>query len=105
MVTLISQHLSEFALHARAFLGLPIPDIAFHGPSASTALLVEGDSDKVEFSGLSEALANPHTDLKLFGKPEVKGQRRMGVALARGETVENAVELSIKVAQAIKTRL
>jgi len=102
MVTLISQYLSEFALHARAFLGLPIPDIGFHGPSASTALLVEGDSGKVVFSGLSEALAHADTDLKLFGKPEVTGRRRMGVALARADNVEDAVALSKQVAQAVK---
>ena len=105
MVTLISQHLSEFALHARAFLGLPIPNITFYGPSASTALLVEGDSGKVSFSGFSEALGRPNTDLKLFGKPEVKGQRRMGVALARAHNVEDAVALSKQVAQAVKFKL
>ena len=105
MVTLISQHLSEFALHARAFLGLPIPNIEFHGPSASTALLVEGGSDKVVFSGLSEALAHADTDLKLFGKPEVKGRRRMGVALARADNIEDAVALSKQVAQAVKFKL
>jgi len=105
MVTLISQHLSEFALHARAFLGLPVPDIAFHGPSASTALLVQGESGKVRFTGLSEALARPGTDLKLFGKPEVKGQRRMGVALARADSVEDAVALSKMVAQSVETEL
>ena len=105
MVTLISQHLSEFALHARAFLGLPIPNIEFHGPSASTALLVEGGSDKVVFSGLSEALAHDDTDLKLFSKPEVKGRRRMGVALARADNVEDAVALSKQVAQAVRFKL
>jgi len=105
MVTLISQHLSEFALHARAFLGLPIPRITFNGPSASTALLVEGDSSKVSFSGLSKALAQPNTDLKLFGKPEVKGRRRMGVALARADNVEDAVALSKQVARAVKFKL
>jgi phosphoribosylglycinamide formyltransferase 2 len=105
MVTLISQHLSEFALHARAFLGLPIPNISFYGPSASTALLVEGESSKVSFSNLEEALSEPFTDLKLFGKPEVKGRRRMGVALARAETVEDAVELSKKVAQSVGVEL
>lgn len=105
MVTLISQQLSEFALHARAFLGLPIPNIRFHGPSASTALLVEGDSSKVAFSGLSDALARADTDLKLFGKPEVKGKRRMGVALARAETVEQAVECSKQAAEAVRISL
>jgi len=105
MVTLISQQLSEFALHARAFLGLPVPDITFYGPSASAALLVEGDSAKVSFSGLKEALARPHTDLKLFGKPEVEGRRRMGVALARAANVEDAVALSKQVAQAVDVEL
>ena len=105
MVTLISQHLSEFALHARAFLGLPIPDIAFHGPSASTALLVEGDSDTVTFGNLSKALSQPNTDLKLFGKPEVKGRRRMGVALARADTVDDAVRIASQVADAVKVSL
>ncbi|MEE4639840.1 MAG: formate-dependent phosphoribosylglycinamide formyltransferase [Wenzhouxiangella sp.] len=105
MVTLISQHLSEFALHARAFLGLPITDITFHGPSASTALLVEGDSNKVSYGGLTEALAWPDTDVKLFGKPEVKGRRRMGVALARAETIAEAVERSKQVANAVKISL
>ncbi len=105
MVTLISQQLSEFALHARAFLGLPIPNIRFHGPSASTALLVEGDSEKLAFSGLSDALALADTDLKLFGKPEVKGQRRMGVALARADTVEQAVKRAKQVAGAVRVFL
>jgi len=105
MVTLISQQLSEFALHARAFLGLPVPDITFYGPSASAALLVEGDSAKVSFSGLTEALARPHTDLKLFGKPEVKGRRRMGIALARAANVQAAVALSKQVAQAVDVEL
>jgi phosphoribosylglycinamide formyltransferase 2 len=105
MVTLISQHLSEFALHARAFLGLPIPEICFYGPSASTALLVEGQSNQVEFGNLTEALAEAQTDLKLFGKPELDGQRRMGVALARGETVEEAIERSKRVAGAVKLTL
>jgi phosphoribosylglycinamide formyltransferase 2 len=105
MVTLISQHLSQFALHARAFLGLPIPNISFHGPSASTALLVDGDSDKVSFGSLDEALAWPDTDLKLFGKPEVKGRRRMGVALARAENIEKAVQRSQQAAHAVKISL
>jgi phosphoribosylglycinamide formyltransferase 2 len=105
MVTLISQHLSEFALHARAFLGLPIPNITFYGPSASTALLVEGDSTKVSFGNLAEALSQANTDLKLFGKPEVKGRRRMGVALARADTVEQAVTRAKEVAAAVKVTL
>lgn len=105
MVTLISQDLSEFALHARAFLGLPIPNIHFHGPSASTALLVEGNSTQVSFGNLVEALSIANTDLKLFGKPEVAGRRRMGVGLARAESVEAAVRLSTQVAGAVKITL
>ncbi|OCG14455.1 phosphoribosylglycinamide formyltransferase 2 [Gilliamella sp. wkB292] len=91
MVTLISQNLSEFALHARAILGLPIPVIEQYGPSASAVLLVEGDSKQVKFANLDKALSQPQTDLRLFGKPEVKATRRMGVALARALTVEEAI--------------
>lgn len=105
MVTLISQDLSEFALHARAFLGLPIPNIHFHGPSASVALLVEGESSKVSFSNIAEALIEPNTDLKLFGKPEVKGRRRMGVALARADDTDEAVKLAKKVCAVVQTNL
>ena len=81
MVTLISQDLSEFALHARAILGLPIPNIAFHGPSASKAIVVDGNSDDVKFDGFSEILAEPDTAMRLFGKGELKGHRRLGVLL------------------------
>lgn len=90
LVTLISQDLSEFALHVRAILGLPIPAIRQHGPSASCALLVEGESKDVLFGGLEAALAEPDTAIRLFGKPEVKGKRRMGVALALGADLEEA---------------
>ena len=90
MVTMISQDLSQFALHARAILGLPIPSIRQYGPSASSVILVEGDSDNPTFSNLDTALAEPDVQLRLFGKPAVKGRRRMGVALARGENVEQA---------------
>lgn len=90
MVTMISQDLSEFALHVRAILGLPIPNISFHGASASRAVVVEGDSDKVEFSGLENVLAEPDTDMRIFGKPEVKGHRRMAVLLARDKDIESA---------------
>lgn len=92
MVTMISQELSQFALHARAILGLPIPDIRFHGPSASSVILVEGNSCAIEYSGLEQALAEADTQIRLFGKPEVKGQRRMGVALVRAEKVDTAVD-------------
>lgn len=100
LVTLISQDLSEFALHARAILGLPIPNIHAHGPSASCALLVEGNSSSVRFSNLEQALALPDTAIKLFGKPEVAGKRRMGVGLARGETAERAREKARAVVEA-----
>ena len=101
MVTLISQDLSEFALHVRAILGLPIPNIAFHGPSASSVILVQGNSTQTRFSGLERALAEPDTSLKLFGKPEVAGKRRMGVALARGSTIEEARDKAYQAAAAV----
>jgi phosphoribosylglycinamide formyltransferase 2 len=90
LVTLTSQDLSEFALHVRAILGLPIPNIAQLGPSASAAVLVEGDTSNLSFTGLEAALAAPDSSLRLFGKPEVRGRRRMGVTLARGATVDAA---------------
>ena len=105
MVTMISQDLSEFALHARAFLGLPIPPIHFHGASASAVILVNGTSKNVSFSNLSEALAQPNTDLRLFGKPEVNGQRRMGVALARRDDTDEARKVAADVASAVKVNL
>lgn len=90
LVTLISQDLSEFALHARAILGLPIPLIRQQGPSASAVLLVQGESKQPAFNGVEQALSQPDTMLRLFGKPEVEGERRMGVALARGESLQEA---------------
>ena len=90
MVTMISQDLSEFALHARALLGLPVPAIRFLGPSASRAIVVEGDSDKVIMDNLEQVLAEPGVQLRIFGKPEVVGHRRMGVILATADTVEEA---------------
>jgi phosphoribosylglycinamide formyltransferase 2 len=90
LVTLISQDLSEFALHARAILGLPIPAIRQRGPAASCALLVEGDSNDIRFEGVERALTEPDTALRLFGKPEVRGHRRMGVSLALGGSIDEA---------------
>ncbi len=96
MVTMISQDLSEFALHTRALLGLPVPAIDFYGPSASRAVVVEGDTDCVEFGNLAEVLKESGTQLRIFGKPEVHGHRRMGVILARGSSVEEAREKADK---------
>jgi phosphoribosylglycinamide formyltransferase 2 len=90
MVTMISQDLSEFALHTRAILGLPIPDIRQLGPSASSVILAEGDSKELQFTNLENALAEVDTQIRLFGKTEVEGKRRMGVALARGEDIHQA---------------
>lgn len=105
MVTMISQDLSQFALHARAILGLPIPDIHFHGPSASSVILVSGESTHVIFNNINEALKLPDTQIRLFGKPEVKGQRRMGVALARDNSVDTARQKAMAVSQKITTTL
>lgn len=91
MVTLISQELSEFALHARAILGLPIPNIELISPSASKAIVVEGKSNQVTFGNLAKVLSEPNTNLRLFGKGEVNGHRRLGVVLARDESVEKAL--------------
>ena len=90
MVTMVSQDLSEFALHARAILGLPIPNIVFYGSSASRAVVVEGDSQNVCFDNLQEVLSVPETQIRIFGKPEVHGHRRMAVLLSKGATIEEA---------------
>jgi len=92
MVTMISQDLSEFALHARALLGMPVPGIRFYGPSASMAIVVEGDTDKVVFDNLENALSEPGVQLRIFGKPEVVGHRRMGVILATAKSTDEAVK-------------
>jgi phosphoribosylglycinamide formyltransferase 2 len=102
MVTLISQDLSEFALHARAILGLPIPNIKQHGPSASVALRVDGKSDLISYSGLEDALSEPDTSLRLFGKPSINGHRRLGVVLARGASVDEAIKKARDAANKIK---
>jgi len=105
MVTMISQDLSQFALHARAILGLPIPEIRLHGPSASAVLLVEGESKTISYGGLENALAEPDTQIRLFGKPNVAGKRRMGVALARGADIEKAREKARNAIAAIEVSL
>lgn len=90
MVTMISQDLSEFALHSRALLGLPVPSIRFYGPSASRAIVVEGDTREIEMDNLDKVLEEPGVQMRIFGKPEIKGHRRMGVILATADTVEEA---------------
>lgn len=105
MVTLISQNLSEFELHARAILDLPIPIIRQLGPSASAVLLVPGESAQMTYGNLAAALAEPDTDLRLFGKPEVQGERRLGVGLARAETIDGAIGKALAVVEAIKVTL
>lgn len=101
MVTMISQDLSEFALHARAILGLPIPSLRQLGPAASAVILARGQSTSLSFSGLDKALATPDTQVRLFGKPEVAGERRVGVALALAESIDNARSKALAAASAV----
>ena len=105
LVTLISQDLSEFALHARAILGLPIPVIRQYGPSASCAVLVEGDGSAPRYYGVAEALAEPDTQLRLFGKPRVSGRRRMAVTLARADTLEAAIAKAVRAKEQLHIEL
>ncbi|MES0489291.1 MAG: formate-dependent phosphoribosylglycinamide formyltransferase [Leptospirales bacterium] len=105
LVTLASQELSEFALHARAILGLPIPEIKFFGPSASAVILVEGNSDSPSFENLEKVLEEPGTQLRLFGKPDLAGKRRMGVVCARAGSIEEARIKAKNGASKIKVKL
>jgi hypothetical protein len=105
MVTLISQELSEFALHARAILGLPIPEINLISPSASKAIVVQGKSNQVQFGNLENVLAEPNTNIRLFGKGEVNGHRRMGVILARDISVEKALEKAFRAYEKLEITL
>lgn len=105
MVTMISQDLSEFGLHARALLGLPVPAIRFYRPSASRAIVVEGDTDKIEFDNLEEVLAEPDVQIRIFGKPEIKGYRRMGVILASADTAEDALAKAERVYNKLKVNV
>ncbi|MBR7140339.1 MAG: formate-dependent phosphoribosylglycinamide formyltransferase [Lentisphaeria bacterium] len=104
MVTMISQNLSEFDLHARAVLGLPIPPIDFYGPSASKAIVVDGNSSSVSFD-IKSALAEPQTDVRLFGKGELCGHRRLGVCLARGKDVNEALDKVMRMREKVKVEL
>jgi len=105
LVTLTSQELSEFALHARAILGLPIPEIEFYGPSASAVILVEGESDAPSFENLEKVLEESGTQLRLFGKPDLSGRRRMGVVCARANSVEEARQKAKRGAEKIRVVL
>lgn len=101
LVTLISQDVSQFALHARAILGLPIPNIMQHGPCASSVILGEGHSEEILFNAVDKALSEPDTQIRLFGKPSISGRRRLGVAVARGNSIEEAKDKAIRASEAI----
>lgn len=105
MVTMISQDMSQFALHARAVLGLPVPGVRFYGPSASRAIVVEGDTDKVVFDNLDEVLSEEGVQMRIFGKPEVVGHRRLGVILATADTVEEARAKADRAYKKLKVKL
>lgn len=105
MVTMISQDLSEFALHARAILGLPVPEIRFYGPSASAAVVVEGSSKEIILSNLDRVLAEPGTAMRVFGKPEVNGHRRMAVILATDSSVDLARQKAERALSELKIEL
>ena len=101
LVTLISQDISQFALHARAILGLPIPNIMQHGPCASSVILGEGHSEEILFNGVDKALSEPDTQIRLFGKPSISGRRRLGVVVARGNSIDEAKDKAIRASEAI----
>ena len=105
MVTLISQDLSEFALHVRAILGMPVTGIKQRGPAASAVIIAEGDSSSVSYGNLARALRETDTQLRLFGKPEVRGERRMGVGLALGADLDEARSKALTVAQTVSVEL
>lgn len=105
MVTMISQDMSEFALHARAVLGLPIPEVRFYGPSASKAIVVEGNTTEYEFQDVDKVLEEPGVQVRFFGKPEIKGHRRVGVILATDETVEKALQKAERAYSKLKVKV
>lgn len=105
MVTMISQDMSEFALHARAVLGLPVPEVRFYGPSASKAIVVEGDTTEYEFQDVDKVLEEPGVQVRFFGKPEIKGHRRVGVILATDETVEKALQKAERAYSRLKVKV
>ena len=101
LVTLISQDISQFALHARAILGLPIPNIMQHGPCASSVILGKGHSEEISFNGVDKALNEPDTQIRLFGKPSISGRRRLGVTVARGQSIDEAKEKAIRASESV----
>lgn len=105
MVTMISQDMSEFALHARAVLGLPVPEVRFYGPSASKAIIVEGNTTEYEFQDVDKVLEEPGVQVRFFGKPEIKGHRRVGVILATDETVEKALQKAERAYSKLKVKV
>lgn len=105
MVTMISQDMSEFALHARAVLGLPVPEVRFYGPSASKAIVVEGDTTEYEFQNVDKVLEEPGVQVRFFGKPEIRGHRRVGVILATDETVEKALQKAERAYSKLKVKI
>ena len=105
MVTMISQDMSEFALHARAILGLPIPEVRFYGPSASKAIVVEGNTTEYEFQDVDKVLEEPGVQVRFFGKPEIRGHRRVGVILATDETVEKALQKAERAYSKLKVKV
>jgi len=105
MVTLISQNLSEFALHVRAILGLPIPNITQYGPAASSVILAHGNSKNIKFHDVEKCLAEPDTQIRLFGKPEVAGERRMGVCLSLGSSIDEARKKANDASASIKVEM
>ena len=105
MVTMISQDMSEFALHARAVLGLPIPEVRFYGPSASKAIVVEGNTNEYEFRDVDKVLEEPGVQVRFFGKPEIRGHRRVGVILATDETVEKALQKAERAYSKLKVKV
>lgn len=105
MVTMISQDMSEFALHARAVLGLPVPEVRFYGPSASKAIVVEGDTTEYEFQNVDKVLEEPGVQVRFFGKPEIRGHRRVGVILATDVTVEKALQKAERAYSKLKVKV
>lgn len=105
MVTMISQDMSEFALHARAVLGLPVPEVRFYGPSASKAIVVEGDTTEYEFQNVDKVLEESGVQVRFFGKPEIRGHRRVGVILATDETVEKALQKAERAYSKLKVKV